>query len=87
MPKKLLSSADWINAVYMFGFVLLLTYVTLAALRKPLQRNIRLPAVHIRDYASGAAYGEHFGHQDMGIRIRILRSHLWPYIEQLLHPS
>ncbi len=37
MPKKLLSSADWINAVYMFGFVLLLTYVTLAALRKPLK--------------------------------------------------
>ena len=37
MPKKLLSSADWINAVYMFGFVLLLTYVTLAALKKPLK--------------------------------------------------
>ena len=86
MPKKLLSSADWINAVYMFGFVLLLTCYTCGP-QETSQRNIRLPAVHIRDYASGAAYGEHFGHQDMGIRISILRSHLWPYIEQLLHPS
>ena len=37
MPKKLLSAADWISAVEMFGFVLILTYVTLAALRKPLK--------------------------------------------------
>lgn len=37
MPKKLASGTDWVNAVYMFGFVLLMTYVTLAALRKPLK--------------------------------------------------
>ena len=37
MPKKLLSGADWASAAYMFGFVLLLTYVTLGALRKPLK--------------------------------------------------
>ena len=37
MPKKLLSGADWINAGYMFAFVLLMTYVTLGALRKPVK--------------------------------------------------
>ena len=37
MPKSLTTSTDWVNAVYMFGFVLLMTYVTLAALRKPLK--------------------------------------------------
>ncbi len=37
MPKTLASGADWLSAIYMFGFVLLLTYVTLAALRKPLK--------------------------------------------------
>lgn len=37
MPKSLTTSMDWVNAVYMFGFVLLITYVTLAALRKPLK--------------------------------------------------
>lgn len=37
MPKNLTSATDWVGALYMFGFVLLLTYVTLAALRKPLK--------------------------------------------------
>ena len=37
MPKTLASATDWASALYMFGFVLLLTYVTLAALRKPLK--------------------------------------------------
>ena len=37
MPKSLTTGTDWVNAVYMFGFVLLMTYVTLAALRKPLK--------------------------------------------------
>ncbi len=37
MPKNLTSATDWVGALYVFGFVLLLTYVTLAALRKPLK--------------------------------------------------
>lgn len=37
MPKNLTSATDWVGALYMFGFVLLLTYVTLAAFRKPLK--------------------------------------------------
>lgn len=37
LPKTLTTSADLINAVYMFGFVLILTYVTLAALRRPVK--------------------------------------------------
>lgn len=37
MPKTLATSTDWASALYMFVFVLLLTYVTLAALRKPLK--------------------------------------------------
>lgn len=37
MPKNLISATDWVGALYMFGFVLLLTYVTLAALRKSLK--------------------------------------------------
>lgn len=37
MPKNLTSATDWVGVLYMFGFVLLLTYVTLAALRKPLK--------------------------------------------------
>lgn len=37
LPKTLTTSADLINAVYMFGFVLILTYVTLAALRRPIK--------------------------------------------------
>lgn len=37
LPKTLTSGADWLDAGYMFVFVLLLTYVTMAALRYPLK--------------------------------------------------
>lgn len=37
LPKTLSSSGDWVSAIYMFAFVLLMTYITLAALRKPLK--------------------------------------------------
>ena len=37
LPKSLASITDWLNAVYMFVFVLLMTYVTLAALGRPMK--------------------------------------------------
>ncbi len=37
MPKTLATGADWLSALYMFLFVLVLTYVTSAALRRPLK--------------------------------------------------
>ncbi len=37
MPKTLSTAADWLSAGYMFLFVLLLTYVTSAAMRRPLK--------------------------------------------------
>ena len=37
MPKTLATSGDWLSALYMFLFVLVLTYVTSAALRRPLK--------------------------------------------------
>ncbi len=37
LPKSLASVTDWLNAVYMFVFVLLMTYVTLAALGRPMK--------------------------------------------------
>ena len=37
MPKSLASAEDWLSALYMFLFVLVLTYVTSAALRRPLK--------------------------------------------------
>lgn len=37
MPKTLSSASDWLSAGYMFLFVLVLTYVTSAALRRPLK--------------------------------------------------
>mgnify|MGYP003375751911 CR=1 FL=1 len=37
MPKTLNTAADWLSAGYMFLFVLLLTYVTSAAMRRPLK--------------------------------------------------
>lgn len=37
MPATLKTGADWLSAGYMFLFVLLLTYVTSAAMRKPLK--------------------------------------------------
>ena len=37
MPKTLNTGADWISAGYMFLFVLMLTYVTSAVMRKPLK--------------------------------------------------
>lgn len=37
LPKSLASATDWLNAVYMFVFVLLMTYVTLAALGRPMK--------------------------------------------------
>ena len=37
MPKTLVSGEDWLSALYMFLFVLVLTYVTSAALRRPLK--------------------------------------------------
>jgi len=40
LPKTLASGADWINAAYMFVFVLLMTYVTMAALRAPLKGTV-----------------------------------------------
>ena len=37
MPKTLSSFSDWASAAYMFLFVLILTYVTSAALKRPLK--------------------------------------------------
>lgn len=37
MPKTLSSTQDWLSALYMFLFVLVLTYITSAALRRPLK--------------------------------------------------
>ena len=37
MPKTLATSGDWLSALYMFLFVLVLTYVTSAALKRPLK--------------------------------------------------
>ena len=37
MPKTLVSGEDWLSALYMFLFVLVLTYVTSGALRRPLK--------------------------------------------------
>lgn len=37
MPKTLSSTQDWLSALYMFFFVLVLTYITSAALRRPLK--------------------------------------------------
>lgn len=37
MPKTLATGADWLSSLYMFLFVLVLTYVTSAALRRPLK--------------------------------------------------
>ena len=37
MPKTLSTGADWLSAGYMFLFVLLLTYVTSAVMRRPLK--------------------------------------------------
>ena len=37
MPKVLATAQDWLSALYMFLFILILTYVTSAALRKPLK--------------------------------------------------
>ncbi|MFA6592930.1 MAG: putative sulfate exporter family transporter [Bacteroidales bacterium] len=37
MPKTLAKGSDWLSAGYMYLFILVLTYVTTAALRKPLK--------------------------------------------------
>ena len=37
LPKTLSSTQDWLSAFYMFLFVLVLTYITTAALRRPLK--------------------------------------------------
>lgn len=37
LPKTLSSTQDWLSALYMFLFVLVLTYITSAALRRPLK--------------------------------------------------
>lgn len=37
MPKTLTSVQDWLSALYMFLFVLVLTYITSAALKRPLK--------------------------------------------------
>lgn len=37
MPKTLSSAQDWLSALYMFLFVLVLTYITSAALKRPLK--------------------------------------------------
>lgn len=37
MPKTLNTAQDWISALYMFLFVLVLTYITSAALKRPLK--------------------------------------------------
>lgn len=37
MPKTLSSTQDWLSALYMFLFVLVLTYITSAALKRPLK--------------------------------------------------